>query len=50
MIGKHFKFGILGFDQGVKFSEKDKVSSDVEFVSHSDSQARYGTKVEKWTV
>ncbi|BGP13488.1 eukaryotic translation initiation factor 4E [Rhodosporidiobolus nylandii] len=50
-IGRHFKYGVLGFEQGkLAFSEKDKVSSDVEFVSHKDSQAKYGTKVQKWTV
>ncbi|GAA6007012.1 hypothetical protein JCM11491_001477 [Sporobolomyces phaffii] len=50
-IGKHFKYGVLAFDKGgINFSEKDKVSSDVEFVSHKDSQAKYGTKVTKWTV
>ncbi|GAA6058793.1 hypothetical protein JCM10212_001909 [Sporobolomyces blumeae] len=36
-IGRHFKYGVLGFDRGVTFSEKDKVSSDVEFVSHKDT-------------
>ncbi|GAA5974975.1 hypothetical protein JCM21900_004995 [Sporobolomyces salmonicolor] len=49
-IGRHFKYGVCGFDKGMNFSEKDKVSSDVEFVSHKDSQAKYGTKVQKWTV
>ncbi|GAA6033100.1 hypothetical protein JCM8097_002944 [Rhodosporidiobolus ruineniae] len=50
-IGRHFKYGTLGFEEGKPaFSEKDKVSSDVEFVSHKDSQAKYGTKVQKWTV
>ncbi|GAA5934920.1 eukaryotic translation initiation factor 4E [Sporobolomyces koalae] len=50
-IGKHFKYGVLNFEKGgINFSEKDKVSSDVEFVSHKDSQAKYGTKVNKWTV
>ncbi|GAA5903354.1 eukaryotic translation initiation factor 4E [Sporobolomyces salmoneus] len=50
-IGKHFKYGVLGFDKGgLNLSDKDKVSSDVEFVSHKDSQAKYGTKVTKWTV
>ncbi|BGP57540.1 hypothetical protein JCM8202_002260 [Rhodotorula sphaerocarpa] len=49
-IGRHFKYGVLGFDKGLTFSQKDKVSSDVEFVSHADSQAKYGTKVTKWTV
>ncbi|GAA5975578.1 hypothetical protein JCM5350_002655 [Sporobolomyces pararoseus] len=50
-IGRHFKYGVLGFDKGgLNLSEKDKVSSDVEFVSHKDSQAKYGTKVNKWTV
>ncbi|GAA6025815.1 hypothetical protein JCM10207_000643 [Rhodosporidiobolus poonsookiae] len=50
-IGRHFKYGVLGFEEGrPAFSEKDKVSSDVEFVSHKDSQAKYGTKVQKWTV
>ncbi|GAA5914344.1 hypothetical protein JCM6882_008167 [Rhodosporidiobolus microsporus] len=50
-IGRHFKYGVLGFEEGKPaFSEKDKVSSDVEFVSHKDSQAKYGTKVQKWTV
>ena len=39
-IGRHFKYGVLGFDKGLTFSEKDKVSSDVEFVSHKDSQAK----------
>ncbi|GAA5865561.1 hypothetical protein JCM3774_002051 [Rhodotorula dairenensis] len=49
-IGRHFKYGVLGFDKGLTFSERDKVSSDVEFVSHKDSQAKYGTKITKWTV
>ncbi|ORY78040.1 translation initiation factor eIF 4e-like domain-containing protein [Leucosporidium creatinivorum] len=49
-IGKHFKYGVLGLEEGLKISERDKVSSDVEFVSHKDSQAKYGTKVDKWTV
>ncbi|GAA5839378.1 hypothetical protein JCM11251_003963 [Rhodosporidiobolus azoricus] len=49
-IGRHFKYGVLGMDSEVKFKENDKVSSDVEFVSHKDSQAKYGTKVQKWTV
>ncbi|GAA5953726.1 hypothetical protein JCM8115_004131 [Rhodotorula mucilaginosa] len=49
-IGRHFKYGVLGFDKGLTFSERDKVSSDVEFVSHSDSQQKYGTKITKWTV
>ncbi|GAA5988943.1 hypothetical protein JCM10908_006239 [Rhodotorula pacifica] len=49
-IGRHFKYGVLGFEKGLTFSERDKVSSDVEFVSHTDSQAKYGTKVTKWTV
>lgn len=39
-IGRHFKYGVLGFDKGLTFSERDKVSSDVEFVSHSDSQQK----------
>lgn len=40
-IGRHFKYGVLGFDKGgLNLSEKDKVSSDVEFVSHKDSQAK----------
>jgi translation initiation factor 4E len=43
-IGRHLKYGVLGFDKGgVNFSEKDKVSSDVEFVSHKDSQAKVST-------
>ncbi|KAK4047353.1 eukaryotic translation initiation factor 4E [Microbotryomycetes sp. JL221] len=49
-IGKHFKYGVLGFEENFKISERDKVSSDVEFVSHKDSQAKYGTKVQKWTI
>lgn len=49
-IGRHFKFGILSFEQGIKFAERDKVSSDVEFISHEGSQAPYGKKVDKWTV
>lgn len=32
-IGRHFKYGVLALDEGMKISEKDKVSSDVEFVS-----------------
>lgn len=39
-IGRHFKYGVLGLEQGLKISERDKVSSDVEFVSHKDSQAK----------
>ena len=39
-IGRHFKYGVLGLDEGLKISERDKVSSDVEFVSHKDSQAK----------
>lgn len=51
-IGKHFKYGVLTFDQekGLKISERDKVSSDVEFVSHKDSTAKYGVKVVKLLV
>ncbi|SCV70398.1 BQ2448_1792 [Microbotryum intermedium] len=49
-IGRHLKYGVLGMEEGIKFSDRDKVSSDVEFVSHKDSQAKYGTKVTKWTV
>ncbi|KAI5474426.1 cap binding protein [Pseudohyphozyma bogoriensis] len=49
-IGRHFKYGVLTFEEGVKISERDKVSSDVEFVSHKDSTVKYGTKVTKWTV
>lgn len=45
-IGKHFKYGVLGFDKGgLNLSEKDKVSSDVEFVSHKDSQAKVSERV-----
>ena len=39
-IGRHFKYGVLGLDGNFKISERDKVSSDVEFVSHKDSQAK----------
>ena len=39
-IGRHFKYSVLGFDKGLKISEKDKVSSDVDFVSHKDSQSK----------
>lgn len=39
-IGRHFKYGVLGLEEGLKISERDKVSSDVEFVSHKDSQAK----------
>lgn len=40
-IGRHFKYHVLAFDSGkLAFSDKDKVSSDVEFVSHKDSQAK----------
>lgn len=39
-IGKHFKYGVLGLEKGLTISERDKVSSDVEFVSHKDSQAK----------
>ncbi|SGY14726.1 BQ5605_C057g12678 [Microbotryum silenes-dioicae] len=49
-IGRHLKYDVLGMEEGIKFSDRDKVSSDVEFVSHKDSQAKYGTKVTKWTV
>lgn len=49
-IGKHFKYGVLGLESNFKISERDKVSSDCEFVSHKDSQAKYGSKVQKWTV
>lgn len=31
-IGRHFKMGVLGLEDGLKISERDKVSSDVEFV------------------
>jgi translation initiation factor 4E len=44
-IGRHFKYGVLGFDKGLTFSERDKVSSDVEFVSHSDSQQKVRASV-----
>lgn len=39
-VGRQFKYNVLGFEYGGKvgFGEKDKVSSDVEFVSHTDSQ------------
>ncbi|KAK4703841.1 translation initiation factor 4E, partial [Phenoliferia sp. Uapishka_3] len=43
-IGKHFKMGVLGLEDGLKISERDKVSSDVEFVSHKDSQSRSSKK------
>ena len=39
-IGRHFKYGVLGLGDGLKISERDKVSTDVEFVSHKDSQAK----------
>ncbi|GAA5990587.1 hypothetical protein JCM11641_007795 [Rhodosporidiobolus odoratus] len=43
-IGRHFKYGILGFVEGkASFGDRDKVSSDVEFASH------HGPKG-KWTV
>lgn len=39
-VGRQFKYHVLGFEYGARvgFGEKDKVSSDVEFVSHKDSQ------------
>ncbi|GJN93464.1 hypothetical protein Rhopal_006521-T1 [Rhodotorula paludigena] len=43
-IGRHFKYGVLGFREGMSFSEKDKVSSDVEFVSHKDSQHKSSSR------
>ncbi|KAL8287421.1 hypothetical protein RQP46_003279 [Phenoliferia psychrophenolica] len=43
-IGKHFKMGVLGLEDALKISERDKVSSDVEFVSHKDSQSRSSKK------
>ena len=45
-IGKHFKYGVLGLEEGLKISERDKVSSDVEFVSHKDSQAKVSCRLE----
>uniref|UniRef100_A0A0K3CQ53 BY PROTMAP: gi/472580413/gb/EMS18217.1/ cap binding protein [Rhodosporidium toruloides NP11] gi/647403679/emb/CDR49763.1/ RHTO0S32e00342g1_1 [Rhodosporidium toruloides] n=1 Tax=Rhodotorula toruloides TaxID=5286 RepID=A0A0K3CQ53_RHOTO len=49
-VGRQFKYSVLGFEYGGKvgFGEKDKVSSDVEFVSHKDSQNK-GNK-NRWTV
>ncbi|BGO94187.1 hypothetical protein NBRC10512_001335 [Rhodotorula toruloides] len=49
-VGRQFKYNVLGFEYGGKvgFGEKDKVSSDVEFVSHTDSQNK-GNK-NRWTV
>ncbi|BGP26704.1 capbinding protein [Rhodotorula toruloides] len=49
-VGKQFKYHVLGFEYGGKvgFGDKDKVSSDVEFVSHKDSQNK-GNK-NRWTV
>ncbi|BGP42413.1 eukaryotic translation initiation factor 4E [Rhodotorula kratochvilovae] len=54
-IGRHFKYGVLGFKEGLSFAASDKVSSDVEFQSHKDSQQKYGSKSSgggggKWTV
>lgn len=40
-IGRHFKYGVLGFPEGgMGIAQNDKVSSDVEFQSHEDSQKR----------
>lgn len=40
-IGRHFKYGVLGFPEGEgTFAQGDKVSSDVEFQSHKDSQQK----------
>ncbi|GAA5946206.1 hypothetical protein JCM3775_000925 [Rhodotorula graminis] len=54
-IGRHFKYHVLGFPEGgMGIAQNDKVSSDVEFQSHKDSQQRYGSKSgggsTKWTV
>lgn len=49
-IGRHFKYAVLGFDKGLKISEKDKVSSDVDFVSHKDSMSKSSRGGEKWSV
>ncbi|GAA6056942.1 hypothetical protein JCM3770_007155 [Rhodotorula araucariae] len=56
-IGRHFKYGVLGFNEkgGLGIAASDKVSSDVEFQSHKDSQQKYGSKSSgqagtKWTV
>ncbi|KAM0748154.1 translation initiation factor eIF4e [Meredithblackwellia eburnea MCA 4105] len=43
-IGKHFKYGVLGLGENMRISERDKVSSEVEFVSHKDSQSRSSKK------
>jgi translation initiation factor 4E len=48
-IGKHFKYGVLGFNQGAKGGGgMEKLASDVEFVSHEASQSR--NKSKGWTV
>ena len=48
-IGRHFKYGVLGFAAGsAKSGGPDKLASDVEFVSHEDSQRR--SKGKGWTV
>lgn len=43
-IGRQFKYSVLGLNAAVSISQSDKVSSEVEFMSHADSQ----TKV-SWT-
>jgi translation initiation factor 4E len=48
-IGKHFKYGVLGFNQNAKSGAgMEKLASDVEFVSHEASQSR--NKSKGWTV
>lgn len=39
-IGRNFKYGVLGFEDVMKIADKDKVSTEVEFMSHKDSQAK----------
>ena len=50
-IGKHFKYGVLGFAEGKKVAAaaSDKsLASDVEFTSHEASQSR--SKGKGWSV
>ena len=48
-IGRHFKYGVLGYAQGSKSGAgMEKLASDVEFVSHEASQNR--NKSKGWTV
>lgn len=39
-IGRQFKYNVLGLNAAMSISQSDKVSSEVEFMSHADSQTK----------